>query len=478
MKRTSLFYFAILLLSGPHVFAQRYEPRIEEAKLIKTDPRLIVRSGYLVVPENRSDPRGRQTKVPFVFVRKPEQDPRKGVALYSTGGPGYSTVAGIDSIGFQSGYLKYGGFIAFDLRGTRLSQPCLTCPAIDPAIRESYVTGNSRDSLVRIAVNRCRNSLEAANVDLSAYNTIESAADINDLRSVLGLDSLYLVGISYSGGLMLTVARNHPGAVRALILNSPLPGFARYEEDALFNINQALDQVFANCSRDSSTRYSDLKTRFRRYFSAITEKTFKIRYRPGNAGDSLLVSYTKHELLEAVVNRMNTAQVKTVPLVILDILNGRHDRYVREVLDDYFRPHQDLSYGLRYSVYCTEQIAYARRSVMRRQQRLFPWLAGYRFNNVDHQICDCWKAGAEPPVAKTRVTSPIPALIVTGDIDPWCPPYYARSIKKGMPKAQVLIRRNNGHGPGFMADGIDYLDAFLKDPNRKLVAGSANVKIE
>ncbi|XHR98220.1 alpha/beta fold hydrolase [Mucilaginibacter sp. UC70_90] len=57
---------------------------------------------------------------------------------------------------------------------------------------------------------------------------------MNDLRLALNVDSLNLVGISYSGGLMLTMARNHPEGVRALLLNSPLPGYVNFEEHALF----------------------------------------------------------------------------------------------------------------------------------------------------------------------------------------------------------------------------------------------------
>jgi len=145
-----------------------------------------------VVPENRSLPNGRKIKIPFLFVRKPDQDPRKNVTLYTTGGPGYSTTANIDSISYNSGFLKLGGFIAFDQRGTKRAQPCLDCAEVAEAVKHSYREGKDRDSMVIKAVKQCRNRFIKQGIDLSAYNTIESAEDMNDLRLALNIDSLNL----------------------------------------------------------------------------------------------------------------------------------------------------------------------------------------------------------------------------------------------------------------------------------------------
>ena len=54
-------------------------------------------------------------------------------------------------------------------------------------------------------VKACRKRLAGQGIDLDAYNTIENAADIEDLRRALNIDSINLIGISYSGGQMMTV---------------------------------------------------------------------------------------------------------------------------------------------------------------------------------------------------------------------------------------------------------------------------------
>lgn len=477
---TSALILFILICSFHTSYGQQYKPIIEPQHFIKTDPRLIAKSGYLVVPENRHKVNGRKIKIPFVFVRRANQDAKKGISLYTTGGPGYSTIANIDSIGYDAGFLKFGGFIAFDQRGTKKAQPCLDCSEVDLAIKRSYKQGLNKDSLVLLAVTKCRNRFTSQGIDLSSYNTVESAADINDLRKVLQLDSLNLVGISYSGGLMLTVARNHSEAVRTIILNSPLPGFVNYEEHGLFNINEAFEQVFDNAERDSASNkaYTNLRTRFHKYFTAITGEKFNVYYLEKGTRDSIKIAYTKNELLDAIINRLNSSQVKTVPAVINDVINGKHEAYVREVLDGYFSGDKALSLGMRYSVYCTEQIAYSDERMVKAQYRVLPWLSGYLFNNVNHAICKCWQTQPEPKIVKTPAYSKVPALIVAGDIDPWCRPFYNRLIKRTMPNAQLMIRHNKGHAPGYTVDGIDYVQLFLADPFKKLVSQSKDLIVE
>ncbi|MGG9960233.1 alpha/beta fold hydrolase [Ferruginibacter sp. SUN106] len=480
MKPVVLFLFFLSCIIQRSL-AQNYTPSIEPCPcLIKIDSGLVSKCGYLVVPENRQKPAGRQIKIPFVSARKPEQDAAKNFTLYTTGGPGYSTIANFDSIRYRSDFLKFGGFIAFDQRGTKLSQPCLQCDEINVAIKRAYKENLSKDSLELDAVKKCRNRLATQGIDLSAYNTIESAADINDLRLALHLDSLNLLGISYSGGLMLTVVRNHPAAVKSLILNSPLPGYANYEEDALFNINEALNQVFDNCEKDSGNnlQYQNLRERFHQYFTAINGKVFTIAYAEKDTHDSLQLHYTKNELLDAVINRINNSQLKTVPFVINELINGNHKKYITEVLDDNFSGNGNLSHGMRYSVYCSEQIAYANKALVKKQELMLPWLSGYPFNNVNHAICSCWNVKPEPPVAKTAVYSTIPALISAGDADPWCRPFYNRLIKRYMPNSQLLIIHNRAHGSGFGVDGIDFVKMFMENPYKKLISTSKNVIVE
>ncbi len=472
------FYTAWLLILFFKGLAQPTSPVIEPCPcLMKVDPRLVSRCGYLVVSETRGRPSTGKVKIPFVFIRRPEQDSARFVTLYTTGGPGYSTLNPGDSVGYESGYLSFGGFIFFNQRGTKNSIPCLDCDGIGEAVRTSYLSGLPQDSLIGLAVKKCRDKFNLQGVVLSAYNTIESAADISDLKNALGINSLTLLGVSYSGGLMLTVARTHPEGIKALLLNSPLPGYVNYEEHALFNHNEALHELFEIVENDSiqNAQFPNLRQNFKTYFSNLAGKNFTISYTDRQTSANHSITYTRDELLDAVFDRMNNAEFRTVPGVIRDLIRGDHQQYITRVLDEKFTGNTGLSYGMRLSVYCSEQITYSDPGKIKDQDRILPWLAGYPFNNVNHFICDCWQVKPAPAYVKTPVYSSIPALVSAGYLDPWTRPYYNRLIKRTMPNAQLIFIKDKAHGAGF---GTGLLPGFLSQPYQKLISTSLNEIIE
>jgi len=482
--KTTILYRTILtvlpiLLKASFSFSQAYSPSIEWKRFAWRDPRLVVKSGYFVVPENRQKVKGRKIKLPFIFIRTPEQDAVRNVNLYMVGGPGYSTTFGIDSIGYQFGYVNFGATIMFGQRGTKMAEPFLACPEVDEAVRKSFRTGLNRDSLRLLAIKQCRKRFTKEGVDLSAYNTTESAADINDLRKALGLDSLTLIGLSYSGGLMLTVLKNHPECVRTLVLRSPLPVSVNYEEHALFNFNEALETVFDHCARDSSgAAYQTLRQRFRAYFTGITGKKFSMPYLEKGRHDSINITYTKSELLDIINDKLSEGESGMLPALIVDFIEGRHKKWMTEELDGYFADHSAAALGMRYSVFCADQVLFADKGLQQQQDKVLPWLTGYRYNNVNETICSCWGVKKQPDSVKTPVFSDIPVLLGGGDLDPGCSLFYNRLIKRTLPNCQVFTRHNAGHGFGFKVDGVDYLSEFLKNPYQKLVSRSKEVVIE
>ena len=73
----------------------------------------------------------------------------------------------------------------------------------------------------RLSVEQCRKCaarLRAEGHDLAAYNTVESAHDIERLRIALGVEKISLWGTSYGTHLSLAYARLYPTRVERLVL--------------------------------------------------------------------------------------------------------------------------------------------------------------------------------------------------------------------------------------------------------------------
>jgi len=461
--------FCLFLFAGSSQAQQKatYTPKIEPCDCIFKNDSLKTRCAYLVVPENRSKPNGKTIKLPFIYVESKTPNKHKDPVLYTSGGPGASSLRGVRFINYRQ-FSKDRDYIAFEQRGVTYAQPCLSCDGISEAVKEAYRKNQPLDKTLLAAVKACRKKLTNEGNDLSAYNTTENAADIEDLRRALKIDSINLIGISYSGGLMLTVLRNYPEHIRSIVLDSALPGFINYEEDALFSIDASFNKIFSNCERDSVGKplYKNLRQRFHQYFTSIGNKEFSLRYLEKGAKDSITIKYHRSELIDFLMNNLqDNRQLKNVPYYITQIMDGKQHDDMKTYFDGIFNAGKENTLGMRYSMYCSEQIHYANQTLINKQNDIFPYLAGYRFNDVDHPICDCWKVQPVSPVAKIPVYSNVPALLSTGDTDPYCPAFYNDVISRYMPNSQRVLFTDKTHGPALNTREGDVLIAkFLDNP--------------
>ena len=109
--------------------------------------------------------------------------------------------------------------IAFDQRGTGFSKPNLTC--IDRLALPLNVAPTREAAIKELRANASDCAFYWRNVqrvDLSGYNTNESADDLEDLRKALGANQISLWSISYGTHLAFAAMRRHPTSIHRAIL--------------------------------------------------------------------------------------------------------------------------------------------------------------------------------------------------------------------------------------------------------------------
>jgi pimeloyl-ACP methyl ester carboxylesterase len=477
--------FILTLLSAAIALAttaqiKDYTPKIESCECaFKADTSLKTTCGYLIVPENRHKPTGKPIKLPFIYVVSNNPNKKKDPVLYTTGGPGGSSLGSVRNAHRRS-FMKDRDFIAFEQRGTHFALPCLQCDEINVAIKQAYRNNLPKDSMVIEGEKKCRKRLIAQGIDLSAYNTVESAADIEDLRVALKIDSLNLMGISYSGGLLTTVLHNYPAGIRSLILDSPLPEFINIDEDELANFNEALNTIFNKCATDSTDKelYGNMQERFRQYFSSIGGKIFTIPYVEKGKTDTLQINYTRNELLDIIENSIfNFSIIKDVPRIVNDFISGNQQPYIKSYMDGVFESNGATS-GMRLSVYCSDKMFYSRGNIIAQQYGTHPYMAGYHINDVYSALCRCWQVPPIAPATKQPFYSNVPVLLAAGDTDPACRPMYNDMLHHYMPNSQRLLFIGKSHGPMLNTrDGDTFIGQFLENPYKQVLSDKKDIVV-
>lgn len=456
-------YCALFFLLAPLASRaqQKPVPRIEPGACIyQPDGSHKTRCGYLVVAENRSHPQRATLKLPFIYVESNNPARRPDPVLFSGGGPGLSSLHPVTSIDRRA-LLHDRDYIAFEQRGTHFAKPNLECDGLGEAIQTAYRKHASVDKAVLAAILQCRVKRMHQGIDLSAYNTDESAADIEDLRRLLKIDSLNLMGISYSGGLMMAVLQKYPDHIRSLILDSPLPEFVNIDEQELANFNQVLTSVL-NAADPALT------ARFRTYFTSLDHKVFTLPYTLTD-GKTVPLNYGRNEMLAILKDKLEDYDgIQELPHIVNDMIDGRQDPYLKTYFDGVFSNNGAVS-GMRLSVYCSDKMAFADPAIIRQQETIMPWLAGFHVNDVYQASCDIWQVKPISATTKKPFYSNVPALLGAGQLDDACRPLYNDMVHQYLPNSQRLLFTRRQHAPLLNSmEGDLYIGAFLDQPSKPL----------
>lgn len=232
LKRKTLSLFAALFLFS---LAQAQTPPAEKKDGdLKFEPFTIPFEGQnvtgelgrLVVRENRSNPKSNLIVLAFVRLKSTAEKPGYPV-VYLDGGPGSSAINLARVPDYMRAFMKLrevGDVILLDQRGIGRSVPNLTRLSKDPLPVDVF---SNNDSALRAFKERAAEAAEyfrSQRVDIQAYNTIESAHDVDDLRKALATEKLNLVGFSYGTHLGLACIRYHgPNLNRVVLIGTEGP---------------------------------------------------------------------------------------------------------------------------------------------------------------------------------------------------------------------------------------------------------------
>lgn len=430
------------------------------------------RCGDLVVAENRADPDSRTIRLPVVVKRSTAAEPAPDPIVFLVGGPGVSALGPMRG-GWHVPYMDRRDYIVVAQRGTAGADPALECPEVDRALIDAARRDQGIEAATRAevaAARACRDRLRSEGVDLATYTSAESAADLADLRRVLGYARWNLYGISYGTRLALEAARADPGGVRSLLLDSVLPLDAEYDETSVEEQVKALHRLFVACAGEPAcaAAYPDLEGRFWRLAARLGERPLEVRVEDPESGKAALHRLDGVGLADAVAEMLaNTATIPAIPAAIARAERGDGGGFA-EVLAGRLQP-SGYAWGMRYSVWCAEEMPFEDRAKVEAQAHVRPEIDGWGIQPAMAGVCDLWGVPPASPAEDEPVATDAPTLILSGSLDGFTPPAWARKVAGRLPRATVVVFPGISHLPAFFSDcATDVAARFFEDPTRPL----------
>ncbi|HTK37359.1 MAG TPA: alpha/beta fold hydrolase, partial [Pyrinomonadaceae bacterium] len=450
-------------------------PRFEKSSCaVKIPEGIRAECGNLFVKENRSKANSRLIRLPVVIIKSTSPNPAPDPIFYTGGGPGGGSLGRAQGARNLAPYTKDRDFIIFEQRGTRLAEPSMPCPEVNEADHtapeKNLNDGQARKTEME-AVRNCRDRLIREGIDLAAYDSAASAADIEDLRRALGIEQWNLYGVSYSTRLMLNYIREYPASVRSVILDSVLPPTVNYDETSVDGVMRSLNLIFDTCAADAHchSTYPDIRKKFYGLVKIADEKPLEIKV--NRNGTEVRVYADGKSVVDFVYGLLeNTDALSDIPFIINTLASGNYASLISfKRFGEQKLTSEGFVWGMRYSVWCSEEMPFQDVRKIRGQLTKYKGLRGFGIQSTFPEICKAWNVPAAGKIENTPVKSNIPALIFSGEYDPDTPPAWGKLVSTWFPNSYFYEVKNTSHGVlfGNRCAIVDVAPSFLNDPMKR-----------
>ena len=403
-----------------------------------------VESGTVQVPESRARPSTRKITIPFYRLKSEASTPAAPIFLLA-GGPGSSWLEQFEAEETNREarfYQSVADVVLFDQRGSGRATPAMTCDdsAPAPAPDAPLDIGMVGRIMQRLLV-ECRDRWRARGVDLAAYNTVESAADVNDLRLALGYPKITLIGGSYGSHLALQFMRQFPDAVdRAVIFGVEGPDHTWDDPDGALH---TLERIAAATEQSPEYRgripEGGLIKALEAVIARLDAQPQLVTVGTDPAILRVLLDGTRvRRLVRADAGRRSAAWAW--PEMILAMHSGDFTAVARRVAG---QRGLKLPDPVHFSMDCASAASPARKARSRTDpaRRLFGDL------NFEYEVaCDVWPSEDLGARFRTNVVSDVPTLVVHGTWDTSTPIENAREVAASLPRATLVEVIGGNHG--------------------------------
>ena len=429
-------------------------------------PGVEAQCGKLAVAEDPAQPQGRKIVLNIAWIPADEDGNNATDPVFMlAGGPGQSATASYPTVApaFRE-VLKQRGVVLVDQRGTGESNPlqCKTLADEDASLDEAASL-----QAMRTAVDTCRDEL-SKHADLRFYTTTDAVRDLDSVRRAIGAAKINLIGISYGTRVAQQYARTHPGNTRTLVLDSVAPNDLYLGNDFARNLESALDLQFGRCDKDAACAKAlgDPHERLDTLMARLKSDPPLVTYRDAATGQSHQERLLPAHIASLARMYAYTPTVASIlPLLLNEGVQGRYDglmalsKMLGSELSD------QMAYGMQLSVICSEDA-----DGLKNDPAMESSLLGNALVAGLIAQCDAWPKGRRPADFHAPLSSAVPALLLSGELDPVTPPAYAARVVKTLPNGRALVLRGQGHNvigsgcmPKLFAHFLETADAKALD---------------
>jgi pimeloyl-ACP methyl ester carboxylesterase len=405
----------------------------------RTMPAAFIR---ITVPERRTHP-GRT--ITLTALRIPTTAERPGLpVVFLMGGPGIpgTVMAAIPPyFSLFQRLRELAEVVIIDQRGLGRSEPLIDCSFSEPLPADLFLSRDRIVATIRSQVASCAKHFRDQGVDLTAYNTIESADDIDDLRKGLGAEQINLLAFSYGTRLALMYVQRHGQHVGRVVLQGVNgPGLVLKRPAP---IARKLDRIGGLLKQDSTWRGpTDLRSAARAARERLARAPATVTITDRRTGQQRHLRVGR-DGFDAILG-LNLDDVRLPALLVSVAAND--DRVLARFVDGAWNGLGSGKVGLMArAVNCAAERPVSRWVTVRTESATAPFGMPIDNDFLTDAFCRFVGYNAPPVEFAAPVSSSVPMLLLTGTLDATNPVENAVDVARGFANAVLLDVENAAH---------------------------------
>ena len=415
--------------------------------------------GTLFVPENRSNPQSNLIELAFVRFKSTAKNPGPPI-VYLAGGPGGSGIFTAKGSRFPlfMALREIADVIAFDQRGTGYSKPNLGC---FDRLALPLDAAPTREAAIKALREKSRNCAwywrDIQRVDLTGYNTNESADDLEDLRKALGANQISLWTISYGTHLAFATMRRHPNSIHRAILAGTEGPDHTYKLPS--NIQKHLEDLAAVIKADPEIGKDipDFLGLMKSVFDRLDAQPETVEITDPQTKLKVKVIVNKFVMQYIVANNIGTTETARFPALFYRASKGDFTNPAQVWLNE---SRTEIGSAMSYMMDCASGQTAARRERIEREAKttLLADLSNFRFPDV----CEEWKAPDLGDAFRAPLRSDVPVLFISGTLDARTPISNAEEYRTGFSNSTHMIIEGAVHSDPLFLSSPKIKDGMME----------------
>jgi pimeloyl-ACP methyl ester carboxylesterase len=459
LSRSLVAVFAIFIISG--CSQNQAVQAIDKLKpCTGYDTPVDAYCGTLKVYENRVTKQGRQIDLNIVVLPAVRSDAAPDPLFFLAGGPGQGAakLAKLVRTFFQRVQTDR-DIVLVDQRGTGKSNP-LNCLDEENDSLQAFMETNEQ------ALDKLKACQAKYDADLTLYTTPIAMDDLDDVRAFLGYDKINVYGGSYGTRAALVYMRQHGDRVRTAILDGVAPPNMRLPLYFPRDTQRAFELLARDCAEDPGCNkaYPNLLERMRTLVARLETNPPTVKVTHPRTGETADIRIDARVLANVIVSALYQPLMTTlVPAIVAAAEKNDFQSMLALAMagpgssDD----GPAMSIGMQLSVICAEDAPKNTPDELLKGSE--STLFGKHVMTIQQQACSFWPRGKVDDSFYEPVTSAIPTLVMSGEVDPVTPPTWGEQVAATLSNSKHVVIRGTGHTAGGTGCGQRIMREFIQE---------------